>query len=358
MTETTLFGWDIGGAHVKVSRLQGGLLQDTAQWPCPLWQGLEHLDRVLAVAKARWPDLTQARHAVTMTGEMVDLFEHREQGVRSIAQRLETALGALRFYAGDAGWCDAGEVQVCWDQIASANWLATARHCAQILPREQGMLIDIGSTTTDLTMFRHGEVLTRSRADVQRLARNELVYQGVVRTPLCAIAPRIAWRDQVCNVMNEFFATTADVYRLTGELDEAHDQHPSADNGAKDLPGSRRRLARMIGLDARDGSDEEWLAFARNWRGAQLEELRMQVRQLCDRYAMEGPATVVSAGCGAFLVPELLRAGWRHLSYGEDLLPMAGGVAPERAKWSQVCAPSVAVAALFQHEHQCESERQ
>ena len=39
--------------------------------------------------------------------------------------------------------------------------------------------------------------------------------------------------------MNEFFATTADVYRLTGELDPAHDQHPSADNAPKDLAATR-----------------------------------------------------------------------------------------------------------------------
>ena len=33
-------------------------------------------------------------------------------------------------------------------------------------------------------------------------------------------------RGRTLNVMNEFFATTADVYRLTGELDPAHDQQP------------------------------------------------------------------------------------------------------------------------------------
>ena len=53
--------------------------------------------------------------------------------------------------------------------------------------------------------------------------------------------------------MNEWFATTADVYRLLGELDPAHDQQPAADNGDKDLPATRRRLARMIGRDAARG---------------------------------------------------------------------------------------------------------
>ena len=60
-------------------------------------------------------------------------------------------------------------------------------------------------------------VVGSSRSDADRLASGELVYHGAVRTPLCALGPRVAWRGAELNVMNEFFATAADVYRLTGE---------------------------------------------------------------------------------------------------------------------------------------------
>ena len=36
------------------------------------------------------------------------------------------------------------------------------------------MLVDIGSTTTDLIAFRRGQVLTTARSDAQRLASGEL----------------------------------------------------------------------------------------------------------------------------------------------------------------------------------------
>ena len=152
-----------------------------------------------------------------------------------------------RFFAGDAGWCGAAEAAAHWPQIASANWLATARHVAQHFGQQAGLLADIGSTTTDFVAFRRGQVLGDSRSDADRLATGELVYLGVARTPLCALARRIGWRGRELNVMNEFFATTADVYRLTGELAAAHDLHPAADQGAKDLAGTQARLARMIG---------------------------------------------------------------------------------------------------------------
>jgi (4-(4-[2-(gamma-L-glutamylamino)ethyl]phenoxymethyl)furan-2-yl)methanamine synthase len=242
MPERSVIGWDIGGAHVKAARLQRGALLDAAQWPCPLWKGVAQLETALGAALARWPDLARQRHAVTMTGEMVDAFANREDGVRRIAQVLGRALLQPRFFAGDAGWCGALEAGATWQHIASANWLATAQHTACLLedsqgnarPPEvsltpsgggrrmssawgpsQGVLVDIGSTTTDLIPFRHGRVLTANRSDALRLEHSELVYQGVVRTPLCALAQRIGWhhagRATEVNVMNEFFATTADV---------------------------------------------------------------------------------------------------------------------------------------------------
>jgi probable H4MPT-linked C1 transfer pathway protein len=358
--ERTTIGWDIGGAHVKACLLQGGKVVDVAQWGCPLWQGLDHLVQALQAAHARWPALDAAQHAVTMTGEMVDLFPDREAGVRGIAASLAATLparpGALHFFAGDAGWCTAAAVAKHWEHIASANWLATARHAALVFP--QGVLVDIGSTTTDLIAFGNERVLTTSRTDAERLVSGELAYHGVVRTPVCALTQRIEWRGRPRHVMNEFFATTADVYRLCGELDPAHDLYPSADNAAKSLPATRQRLARMVGLDERDASAEEWLELAQAWRTAQVEAIGSQLRRVLAAHALSREAVIVSAGCGAFLVPALAAvastassAPHRFAAYGNDVANVAPHAAAGTAAWAQVCAPSVAVAALFEREH-------
>lgn len=351
-----VIGWDIGGAHVKACLMREGRVVDVVQWACPLWQGSEHLTRVLQMARARWPQLRGATHAVTMTGEMTDLFEHREEGVRRIAATLADTLlpalpGGLHFFAGEALWRPADAVGTHWDRIASANWRATAAHAAQCI--DEGVLIDIGSTTTDLIAFRAGHVLGTSRSDAERLANGELVYQGVVRTPLCALGPRVAWRGVQMNVMNEFFATTADVYRLTGELDPAHDLHPAADAAAKDRPATEKRLARMIGLDARDASGAEWLAFAHTWRARQVDELASQLRRVVAVHGLSDAAIALSAGCGDFLVADLVaQAGppREHLRYGLDVARIAADAVPgadATARWAQVCAPAVAVAALL-----------
>jgi len=364
MAEHTVIGWDIGGAHVKACLLQQGRVVDVAQWACPLWQGIEHLERALQSTLARWPAAAQAQHAVTMTGEMVDLFEHREEGVQRIAALLCETLPSpspVQFFAGDAGWCSRDRVAELWEHIASANWLATATHAAREIGdegRREGVLVDIGSTTTDIIAFKGGRVVTQARSDVQRLATGELVYQGVVRTPLCALAHQIPWQGQPLNVMNEYFATVADVYRLTGELNPTHDLYPSADNAPKDLPATRKRLARMIGMDARDATDADWLLFAQGWRAAQVAELGGQLRRVMALHALSADAVVVSAGCGDFLVDDVLAHALAHThgaahasrSYGADLTRLAPDAAADAATWAQVCAPSVAVAMLLDME--------
>jgi (4-(4-[2-(gamma-L-glutamylamino)ethyl]phenoxymethyl)furan-2-yl)methanamine synthase len=347
MPERGVIGWDIGGAHVKAAVWRDGAVVDAAQWPCPLWQGMDRLEAVLSLARDRWPALDAQSHAVTMTGEMVDLFDHREDGVQRIAALLDGTLPSPHFFAGDAAWPTARDAGALWERIASANWLATAQHAAQALPQHEGLLVDIGSTTTDLIAFRRGRVITASRSDAQRLQTGELVYHGVVRTPLCALARRIGWKGAELNVMNEFFATTADVYRLLGELDLAHDQHPSADNAPKDDRHTRARLARMIGLDERDGSAAQWHDFALAWREAQLVELRSQLDRVCALHDLAGDATLVAAGCGAFLVPDLLPAGWSLAGYGRDVARIAASAGAEVAAWVQVGAPAVAVASLY-----------
>jgi probable H4MPT-linked C1 transfer pathway protein len=300
-----------------------------------------------------------------MSGEMVDAFADRQAGVQTIARHFEQALSPARVqvYAGDAGWLPPAAAGAHWRSVASANWLALARHAAVASPLgSAGLVLDIGSTTSDLIAFADGCVLTQARSDADRLASGELVYQGVVRTPLCALGPAVHWRGRDWPLVNEFFATTADVHRLCGGLDPAHDLQPAADQGAKDLPSTRQRLARMLGLDAHEASAQAWLALAEAWRQRQLDDLAAALQRVLARHGLQArpgrPLRVLTAGCGAFLVPPLLdgaaRAlGWPRAAFSEG--PYAALLQTNRPNgaWDQaiqVAAPAAAVAALLARE--------
>lgn len=346
-----LVGWDVGGAHLKACLWQDGRVRDVRQMACALWQGMPRLDAAIEALGAAGPHWASAlgdsrtRHAVTMSGEMADCFADRAEGVAGIAGHLAARFGpgALAFYGGPAGWLGPRDAAGAWSLIASANWRASAEHAARAVG--SGLWIDIGSTTTDLVVLREGQVLSDSRDDADRLSSGELVYQGVVRTPLCALADRIELDGREFNVMHEWFATSADVYRLTGELDPAHDQHPAADQGAKDEAGSARRLARMVGHDAPFAELRRWRRFAERWRERQLDRIAANLARVLDRHALPDGAPFVVAGCGAFLARELATATGRpSLDYGRDV---AAATDARRAEAASLCAPAVAVAALL-----------
>jgi probable H4MPT-linked C1 transfer pathway protein len=334
-------GWDIGGAHLKAARVDDGVLRDAAQWRCELWRGLSQLHGAFAAARERWGDIAACTHAVTMTGELADVFEHREAGVAAIAAAAVGALGTdIGFYAGHDGFVGASAAGGRWRAIASANWLATASVVARRL--DDAVVVDVGSTTTDVMPIAGGRIVAGGRDDAARLAAHELVYVGVVRTPLCALARRVRFRGRESNVMNELFSTSADVFRLTGELAPAHDQAATADGAPKDLASTRRRLARMIGCDARDAQDDEWLAFAREWRSAFAALVRENVEDAIRAAGVPGDAPIVGAGCGGFLARECAVGMKRRYIEFADVV----AAAPACRDGAGLCAPAAAVAML------------
>jgi (4-(4-[2-(gamma-L-glutamylamino)ethyl]phenoxymethyl)furan-2-yl)methanamine synthase len=346
--DVAVVGWDIGGAHLKAAAFDAkGRAQAALQVPCALWRGLNQLEDALDRALAQLPaGALASRHAATMTGELVDLFCDRDEGVRRIVATLRDRIGAdrLRLFAGERGFVNSDRAMEWAADVASANWLATAQLIASRLG--EALLVDIGSTTTDLVGIRGGRVHALGRSDFERLVSGELAYSGVVRTPLMAIAGAIEFDAMRVPLMAEHFATSADVYRLTGELDERCDQHAAADGGDKSAQASARRLARMIGCDARQRPLASWRALAGSFRAAQLERIGRAAQQVALRSAIAPEAAVVAAGSGAFLACELARALHRPVVQFAHLFEcdMDDSVA------LSVCAPAAAVAMLALRE--------
>jgi len=347
--EHVIYGWDLGGAHVKLAVLDmHGEVQRAVQVPCELWLGLDRLETALRQAAGEGEPWPRGLHAVTMTGELVDLFEDRPAGVAAITDTFLHTLGAgqVEMFADD-GFVPAREAAGRWADIASANWSATASLVARLVP--QALMIDAGSTTTDIIAVAGGIVHAQGRDDYSRLAQEELVYTGVVRTPVMAIAQRVPFAGQWVGVMAEYFATMADVYRVTGELDCALDQHRTADGRGKSKEESMRRLARMIGCDLGQASAARWEHLA----GWLAQAQRRLVRAACDRQLSRGVldlrAPIVGLGAGTFFVKRVAA------ELGRDYLDFAAvaGVAPRWRDAIDVCGPAFAVARLAsEHKRQ------
>jgi probable H4MPT-linked C1 transfer pathway protein len=338
-----IVGWDLGGAHTKAALLdERGCVDDVVQIACPLWRGLEFLQTSIDQVLERIGEQTDMHHAVTMTGELVDLFPDRASGVKALIEAIgqRFPITHLKIFAGSAGFLDQDRAKMNTLQVASANWLATASWAANRLP--EGLLVDVGSTTTDLIPFAGKQMLVAGISDHQRLVDQTLIYTGVVRTPLMAITEKVPFGGAWVYLMAEHFATTADIHRLNGDLPDGSDLLPSADNGEKSHAGSTRRLARMLGLDA-DATDRDgWGKVSGFIAERQLRQVLDACERLLSNPRLSPCAPLVGAGVGRFLVERISRRLNRPYLGIESLFSCAEDM---RSKVAD-CAPAVAVASL------------
>lgn len=342
MNNNPILGWDLGGAHLKAVLIQDdGCVMQAFQQPCPLWRGLDYLEQAVATIMSML-QTTPRRHAVTMTGELADIFPNRDTGVQLLTECMERSLGAVsvRIYAGPSGFVKTDSIGAHLHTIASANWHASAAFLAA--QTDDSLLVDIGSTTTDIIMLYRGQPAAIGYSDAERLQSEEMVYTGVVRTPVMAVAQQLPFAGEWQRLTAEHFATMADVYRLIGELPEGYDMAETADGAGKTVMDSARRLARMLGRDLESATIAQWRQMAFAVRSQQLRSLQAALERNLSRALLPDDAPLVGAGAGRFLVCELAQRLRRTYVDAAELIPGVGG----SAEWASVCLPAYAVAWL------------
>jgi probable H4MPT-linked C1 transfer pathway protein len=331
---TIVAGYDVGGAHLKVARVENGKLTAVRQIACPLWQGIDQLDVALAEATPFVGDA--AIHAITMTAELTEIFDSREAGVITLLQRLRERIeGEIRIFAGLKGFTDMATARGDPLSVASANFLATARAIAVRQPRS--LLIDMGSTTTDILACDRPQGLT----DAERLQTGELVYTGLTRTPVPSVATRAPLAGEWQGLARDAFATMADVRRILGTLPDDVDHHATTDGKGKSVAESLARLARGFGRDPQMRHLATWQASAAYIAERQLRSIHDGVLQVASRPGLT-IASVVTAGIGA---PATSAIATRMELPAVDFGTLIDAPAEHRL-WATRCAPAVAVALL------------
>ena len=206
------------------------------------------------------------------------------------------------------------------------------------LKLRDALFIDIGSTTTDIIPVAAGEVAAIGYSDAERLASGELIYTGMTRSFVMALASQAPFRGAWTPLMNEYFASSADVHRVLHGLPDGADKMATADGREKSLEASRSRLARMIGREGDEGAPSEWDGLAAWFAEAQIRQIADAASLRLSRNDVAVAAPVVAAGVGESLAAEVARRLRRPCIGFSSLIG-----APAEASH---CAPAVAVAWL------------
>jgi probable H4MPT-linked C1 transfer pathway protein len=336
LTMSATLGWDIGGVNTKVARVASGVVLEVRSLPFELQRDPGALVQVLRQLAAETGAHEDDVHAVTMTAELSQMFRFKRDGVRFVLDAVEAAFpGAIiRVYAVDGRFVSIAEAADAPLLVAAANWAATARIVSQSVP--DSVLIDIGTTSTDIIPIVGGEVVALGWTDPDRLASGELVYSGAVRTPVEVLAASVQFRGGEIGLSAEGFALSGDVHVWRRDLRSADYSAPTPDGRPATREFAGERLARAICADREMLNESDVTAIADALAAAQIARVSAAIDTVCARHSSLRAAVVT--GLGAFIAERAARQA------GLDVVSLASALGEGAAR----CAPAASVALLLE----------
>jgi probable H4MPT-linked C1 transfer pathway protein len=284
----TTLGLDIGGANLKGAHRAGLALSEQFE----LWKAPARLPAALAAFFLKFPPFDCV--AVTMTGELCDCFATKREGVGRILEAVEQAAPGRRIkvWQTTGRFTDPERARDSPLETSAANWHAMATWAGRQVPAGSALLIDVGSTTSDVIPIRDGKPIPAGLTDRQRLKSRELVYTGVTRTPVCALLGG--------DGAAEWFATTLDLYLVLSKIPEEPANCATADGRPATVPNAHARLARMWCADIETCTLSDVTNLARELELRQARLLRNAIDQVAS--SLSDPLTAcILTGSGEFL---------------------------------------------------------
>ena len=300
---------DVGGANLKFADDGGRRWSERFELWCRLPElrdRLRHHLRGYAVV------------LVTMTGELADCFATRRQGVGQIADAVTDAVKEQRdapeiwFYGLDGQFASIDRLKENPIRFAASNWHATATAAARVVNRPT-ILVDIGSTTTDILEVTPQKEFWPDQTDDYRLSRGTLVYIGDRRTPVCSLVDSVVLGGTRYPVMRELFATIGDARRLLKLAPEDTDDTETANGAGGSIRHCATRMLRMIGCDLDDHTPvvaaemarQVHLAARRKISDAVMARIHGTFASLLpiDRVLIGSAADLIEPDCGEFQPP-------------------------------------------------------
>ena len=290
-------GFDIGGANTDVAVVDfdesGNIIGvETDFVYLPMWMKSDELSGALIeLLGTSFNEVDGV--GVSMTAELVDAYKTKKEGVIDISNKSVDSFNVPVGFVGLDGIMVLSEVLDNPMMVAAANWIATAPLAAEI--DDNCVLIDIGSTTTDIIPIKNGKECAAGKSDLERLKTGELVYSGTLRTNVAALIEKIPLDGEVLRIASELFAVTADIQRILGNITEEEYSCDTMDGAGKSVEESMRRLSRVVCGDMDVLSPDEIKAMAEYIYKVQVSRISEALLEVSKRNNI---SKVVTTGLG------------------------------------------------------------
>lgn len=299
-----VLGYDVGGANTKAAYLrvkEGKLMNcEVAAEYFPVWKLPEKLPNTLLKLKRRLAVEKIDGVGVTMTAELSDAYQTKREGVCHILGCVERAFPDVPIYVLNTN-AKLESLEIVKKEpvgVAAANWAATGWLVAQHL--KNGVVVDVGSTSTSIIPIVRGEVAAQGKTDLEKLILGELVYTGSLRTNVAAIVQSIPVKNGVADVASELFALSGDVHLVLGNITEKDYSSETADGRGKTVSEALARLARVVCADTEMLTKQEIINLAQYIYDKQIRQVAEGLNKVYTytKSVASGRVPVVVTGLG------------------------------------------------------------
>lgn len=324
-----ILGIDIGGANTKITELEEKYYKIHHIY-FPMWKKHNKLTELLRVYNSG----NVEKVGIVMTAELVDAYRSKREGVEDILNSVERAFPDKDIYVFDVdgNFLEIDVAKKKYIKVSASNWTATAYFVIKDIC-DNCILVDMGSTTTDIIPIKDGEILAEE-TDLKRLMNNQLVYVGALRTPLSFLTNTVVFRGFKTNVSSEYFSITGDVNLILNKINPEDYTCDTPDGVPVDRKSCMRRVARVLCSDLEEVNEEEILDISLQFYRKLLNMVRSNLDRVSERYEIRD---VVITGLGESILKEALE-GYSIISVGERY-----------GKEVSLSTPSFAVAKLLEN---------
>ncbi|MBN2153003.1 MAG: hypothetical protein JW839_16240 [Candidatus Lokiarchaeota archaeon] len=337
--DVVLLGMDIGGVNIKCSSMPwGDVLQPgqalSTKDHFPLWERSTgelrgRLERIIHehINIAPKPGDDAGKITVfpcaSITGELSDAFSSKREGVECIASSFASSIGAAqeklpcatikppRFVATDGTLKPLPDAIRDYRAVSAANWYATASWVGSFAP--DCILVDCGSTTTDVIPIAGGRPVPVGFTDLDRLRSGELVYTGVLRATIPSVAHVVLVGGEPVPVSFEKFALMADVHLILGNITREQYDCDTADGRPNTIDDSKKRLARVVCEDAAELGDDVIVEMASFLANAQVRMIQDGIERASRQHGRTLPCVLTGLGEGSVALQAARQAGFKKI---------------------------------------------
>jgi len=300
-----VLGLDIGGANTKAAFLkikQGRVTERTTILEYfPVWKKeKKQLSKLLKqIKKVLTNGAVLDGVGVTITAELSDAYRTKKEGINQVLDCVTQVFGDAPVFVLDVEAALLTVQQALKEplKVASANWAATGWVVSKLI--KDGIVIDVGSTTTSIIPIINGKIAAEGKNDLEKLQNGELVYSGSLRTNVASMVDTIPVKEKTTRVCSELFAQSGDVHLILGNISKKDYTAETCDGRGKTKLETLARLARVVSADTDMLTEQEILTMAKFIHEKQVEEIADGLKQVNEKIKVpKKDITIVATGLG------------------------------------------------------------